>query len=155
MIDEPPRHSSRLCPAGIVAFAWLALLTGGCAGGKMTPVSSAEEFQEKVIRASKPALVEFYKGGCPSCAALDPTMDKLADEYRGRAVVAKFELMTPAFTITSPEVKERYDISFYPTVILFVDGVELKRWVVEYSLADYRKALDAAVGSPRGDPSRP
>jgi thioredoxin-like negative regulator of GroEL len=81
-------------------------------------------------------------------------MDKLADEYRGKAIIAKFMLMTPYFVVTSSEIKSRYDISFFPTAILFVNGQPVNRWSLHYKIEDYRHALDAALANPpRGGPS--
>src|ERR1035437_3975044 len=74
--------------AGLVACAILCVVAGGCGGDKMTPIGNAAEFQE-VLKADRPVLVDFYKGGCPTCILLGPTMDKLVEEYKGRVIVAK------------------------------------------------------------------
>jgi thioredoxin-like negative regulator of GroEL len=91
-------------------------------------------------------VVDFYKGGCPTCLLLDGTMNKLADEYKGRAVVARFELMKPYFAVTAPGLKAKYDISLFPTVVLFVNGEERHRWVMEYKIDKYRSVLRDVLG---------
>ncbi len=98
-----------------------------------------------MLEADKPVLVDFYKGGCPTCVALEPTFKKLSKEYEDRVVFASFELMKPYFAVTSAPVKEQYDIRFYPTVVLFVDGQEQERWALHYDIKDYRRSLDAAL----------
>lgn len=123
----------------------LALLATGCAGNKVTRIANEAAFQEIVINSDKPVLVDFYKGGCATCIPLDGVMDQLVDEYRGRAVVAKFETMTGFFGVPSKEIKRRYDIVFFPTAILFVKGQEKKRWIIRYSINGYRKVLDEYV----------
>ena len=125
-----------------------AVLLGGCAGGEMTPIRSEAEFDQLVLKSHKVVLVDFYKGWCPTCIAADGMMDKLARDYKGRGVVAKFELMRPWLVVTSPKLKEQYDIHFFPTVILFVDGKETIRFILNYDGAVYRKALDGQVGGP-------
>ena len=87
-------------------------------------------------------LVDFYKGGCATCIPLDKVMDQLVDEYEGRALIAKFETMTAFFGVPSPEIKARYDIVFFPTAVLFVNGEVKKRWIMRYSLESYREHLD-------------
>ncbi len=129
----------------LVACAVLAMLVGGCAGGKVTRIANEAAFQKIVVNSDKPVLVDFYKGGCATCIPLDSIMDQLVDEYRGRAVVAKFETMTAFFGVPSQEIKHRHDIVFYPTAILFVSGREKKRWIIRYSIDSYRKALDQHV----------
>ena len=132
--------------AGIgLAAAVMVLLAGGCAGGKVTRIADEAAFQQIVLDADQPVLVDFYKGGCATCIPLDGVMDQLVDEYKGRAVVAKFQAMTPFFGIPSRQLKERYDIVFFPTAILFINGQEKKRWIIRYAINSYRKELDQHV----------
>jgi thiol-disulfide isomerase/thioredoxin len=98
-------------------------------------------------------MVDFYKGACPTCVVLDPLMNQLAQEYRGRVVFARIELMKPYFAVTSEELKKRYDISLFPTEVLFVHGEEKHRWSLDYSLDKYRKALDEVAGPPPEAPT--
>jgi thioredoxin 1 len=133
---------------GVVSCAIHGLLTGGRAGAKLTRIRDEADFDQRVLQADRPVLVVFYKGGCPTCLLLHPGLKQLADEYRDRVVFAAFELMKPYFVVTSREVKKRYHVAFYPTVILFVNGQEKDRWVLGYHLAAYRKALDEVAGPP-------
>ena len=105
-------------------------------------------FEREVLQASEPVLVDFYKGGCPTCLMLNPGLDQLAEEYQGRVLLAKFQLMTAYLVTTSVEIKKKYDIAFFPTVLLFVNGEEKRRWVMHYEMDDYRKALDEVAGPP-------
>ena len=134
--------------AGMVACAILCVAAAGCDGDKAMVISNAAEFQEVVLKADRPILVDFYKAGCPACISLDATMDQLAEEYKGRAIVAKFMLVQPYFVITSPELKEKYAISSIPTAILFVNGRETWRFALAYDIEDYRKAMNEALGVP-------
>ena len=142
-----PKHFSA---AALVAGAILTLLlAGGCATTNLMPIADEADFQRQVLEADKPVMVDFYKeGGCPTCKLLEPIMDQLADEYRGRVIFAKFAVMTPFFQTTSEAIKQRYDITYIPTAVLFVRGREVKRWALYYMFDDYRKTLDAVVGRP-------
>jgi thioredoxin 1 len=130
--------------AGLLSLLPLA---AGCAGGQMTALPNHAAFQKVVLGADKPVLVEFYKGACPTCILLDGPMDKLAQEYQGRVVVAKYQLMTSYFWGKDKQVKDAYDISVFPTVVLFVNGQAVKTWPMHYGLKEYRQAIDAALGS--------
>jgi hypothetical protein len=55
-------------------------------------------------------------------------MDDLAREYWGHVKVARFMAKTRYFDVPSPEIIERYDIFYIPTVILFDKGIEVCRW---------------------------
>jgi len=85
-------------------------------------------------------------------------MDDLARAYWGRIKVARFMVMTRYLDVPSPEIKERYDITYIPTVILFDKGVEVARWrlvvmegVYRYDLNKFLKAR-AAKAFARGAP---
>ena len=133
----------------LAGLALPALLAVGCdEGGKAIVLKDKAEFDAIALHANKPALVMFFKGGCASCAALEPTFDKLAGEYEGRAVVAKLMILTFVFGITEPELHDRYHVSFVPYVVLLADGQEKKHWIMEYNADLYRKALDEVVGPP-------
>ena len=68
---------------------------------------------------------------------------------------AKFELVTSYFALTSQEVQAKYNITAFPTVILFVGGQERYRWVMKYDLDNYRTVLNAIVaGVPAGNPAQ-
>lgn len=133
-------------------------VTTGCTGPKYQKIEGEAQFRQVVLEADRPALVDFYKGGCPTCGLAEGTLNKLADEYEGRVVFAGFEAMTATFHVPSPEIKDRYDIRFFPTVVLFVDGQEYKRWILDYGIDNYREVLDevlarragAAQASPAG-----
>ena len=70
-----------------------------------------------------PVLVDFYKqGGCPTCVALYPVLNNVADEYRGRVTVARYAVMTQFFQPTTA-YKDTYNIQVVHTAVLFVhDG---------------------------------
>jgi thioredoxin-like negative regulator of GroEL len=83
-------------------------------------------------------------------------MDDLATVYWGRIKVARFMVMTRYLDVPSPEIRERYDIVYIPTVILFDRGVEVDRWRLVVMEDLYRHDLNkflkarAARASARG-----
>jgi thioredoxin 1 len=129
------------------------LLTTGCTS-EVTHLKNEREF-DAALAAGKPVLVDFYKGACPTCVAIDGTMEELAGEYEGRAVVAKFELMKAYFAVTSRRLWEETEVRYFPTVILYDDGREVERWVLKYDIDDYRRALDEALADEQAPATRP
>lgn len=146
----------RLTSAAGFALAALALLAGGCGSRNLVPLASSRDFQRQVLQANRPVMVQFYKEGCAWCALLEPHLDRLAEEYQGRAVFAKYCLKNWLGGVTNWELRRKYDIGYYPTVILFVNGQMTKKWVVHYDIKSYRKALDEALNVParRATPTR-
>jgi len=74
-------------------------------------------------------------------------MDDLAREYWGRIKVARFMAKTRYFDVPSPEINEKYDIFYIPTVILFVDGKEVHRWPIIILASEYEKVIDEVLAS--------
>lgn len=130
----------------------LALLTGGCGGGgsnaNFMELTSSAQFQQQVLKARKPVLVHFQKGGCTRCASLESAMGPMTNDYRGRVVFAKYHLKNAFWVITNPELQSKYGIDAYPTVLLFVNGQERKRWIMQDDIKSYRRALDEALHTP-------
>jgi thioredoxin 1 len=133
---------------GFAGCAMLVLLASGCGGVGPVVMTDKDNFQTEVLGSGEPVLVDFYKDDCLICAPLIPVMDDLSKEYQGRVKVARFMIMSGYFTLPAPEIKEKYQIFYVPTVILFDKGVEIKRWDVVYSKHEYEKEIDRLLAGP-------
>lgn len=125
----------------------VAMATIGCANKKVISINSTAEFNEKVLKSDKPVFVHFYKFGCALCAMLAPIENDLADEYDGRVVFANYQLMNFVFIVRNKELREKYDVSVYPTAVLIVNGEVKKKWVAHYNKRDFRKAIDDVLAA--------
>jgi len=141
------------CLATRLACVLTALAATGCGGPTLPQIVDTADFHKKVLASQRPVLVEFYKDGCPTCVVLEPKLARLGQDYQDRLDVAKFQIMTSYFAVTAPEIKDRYDISYFPTVILFVENQPRKRWVLEYNMDKYRMALDELGPAPAQESS--
>ena len=141
--------------AAWAACAALVLVAGGCGPSKLRPIASEWEFNQQVLKADRPVVVYFTKGGCAWCMFLDSSMDQLCEEYRDRVTFLRFELMSFWSKITCEPIWKGYRIAKFPTVVLFVNGKEKYRWVTNYSSEAYRPVLDevAAAPAPRRTPA--
>jgi thioredoxin 1 len=99
---------------------------------------SDDTFEEVVLNASVPVMVDFWAPWCGPCRMIAPIVEDLAAKYNGRAVIAKIN------TDENVEVATKLGIMGIPTLILFKDGQEMDRVVgfaPAHTLEDKLKAL--------------
>ena len=80
-------------------------------------------FDETVLSADVPVLVDLWAEWCPPCHAVAPVLDEIAAEYPGRLRVTKVDVDA------QPEVAARYGVMTLPTLLVFVGGQPVKRLV--------------------------
>jgi thioredoxin 1 len=78
-------------------------------------------FEQQVLASGEPYLLDFSAVWCPPCRALEPILEALAAEHKGRLRVGKIDIDS------SPEVAARYGVRGAPTVVLFKSGQEAGR----------------------------
>jgi len=95
-----------LSPGGMTEAAE----TGSVANSVVQHVASTADFEDQVLQAELPVLVDFYSDSCPPCRMLGPTIEKLATSYAGRALVCKVNVNR------LPQLAGRYVIRGIPPV---------------------------------------
>ena len=80
-------------------------------------------FETEVLASEKPVLVDFWATWCMPCRMLAPTVEEVADETEGRAVVGKVNVDE------EKELARRYRVASIPTLIVFENGAEVRRSV--------------------------
>jgi thioredoxin len=83
-------------------------------------VVSDHDFDEKVLGANKPVLVDFWAEWCGPCRMVGPVVERIAGERDKEIVVAKLNIDE------SPLVAQRYGIMSIPTLVIFNAGVPVE-----------------------------
>jgi thioredoxin 1 len=99
---------------------------------------SQSEFESEVAGSAVPVLLDIYGEHCGPCRQLAPTIDKLADEYEGRARVLKVEAGA------NRDLAGGLAVASVPTVVAFRGGREVGRLVGLRPESAYRKLLEEA-----------
>ena len=100
-----------------------------------------KNFEQEVLKADKPVLVDFWAEWCGPCLALAPTVANVAQSYDGKAKVVKLNVDF------SNETAMRYGIRGIPTLILFNKGSEASRIVGMTSKEKIASMIDTALNA--------
>lgn len=83
--------------------------------GKAAEVTDAT-FEQTIVNSDKPAVVDFWAVWCGPCRIIAPHVEALADEYEGRAVIAKLDVDNNRNTAV------KFGIQSIPTLLFFKNG---------------------------------
>ena len=53
---------------------------------------TSENFDKKVINSTVPVLIDFWAEWCGPCKLLIPTIEKIASDYKDKAIVGKINV---------------------------------------------------------------
>ncbi|KAB8141638.1 thioredoxin [Chloroflexia bacterium SDU3-3] len=103
------------------------------------PQVSDAEFEQVVLRAELPVVVDFTAPWCPPCRRIAPLLDQLAEAYQGRLLIVQVDV----------DLDQRYasqlGIRGAPTLVMFWGGAEVERLVGAQPLATYQQRFAALV----------
>ncbi len=77
---------------------------------------SDSDFDQSVLKAEGPVLVDYWAEWCGPCKMIDPILRELADEYGDRIRIAKLNIDQ------NQQVTTRYKIRGIPTLMIFENG---------------------------------
>jgi len=98
-------------------------------------------FQELVLEASniQPVLVDFWATWCQPCQTLKPLLEKLADDYQGKFLLAKVD------TEIEKNLANTFNIRSIPAVKLFINGEVVDEFNGALSEVELKKFLEKHI----------
>jgi thioredoxin 1 len=101
-----------------------------------------DNFEEEVLNADQPVLVDFWATWCGPCRQIAPIIEDLADDFEGRAKVGKLDVDN------NPQTAQEYGVRSIPTLLFFKDGDVAEQLVGAMGKSALAKKLEALSGQP-------
>lgn len=77
---------------------------------------SDQSFEQDVLKAEGPVLVDFWAEWCGPCKQIAPSLDKIAKEMEGKVTIAKVNIDD------NPQTPTQYGVRGIPTLLIFKGG---------------------------------
>lgn len=99
--------------------------------------TSDATFDQDILKADKPVLLDFWAEWCGPCKMIAPVLDEIAAEYKERLTIAKINIDE------NPQTPPKFGIRGIPTLILFKNGIVEAQKVGAVSKSQLAAFLDS------------
>ncbi|MDW7657078.1 MAG: thioredoxin [Bacillota bacterium] len=96
----------------------------------------SDNFDEIVMKSDQPVLLDFWAVWCGPCRMVAPTIDKLAEDYKDRAVIGKVNVDE------ENDLAEQFRVMSIPTIYILKNGQVVERMIGARPYTELAAAID-------------
>ena len=96
-------------------------------------------FDQTVLQAEMPVLVDFWAPWCQPCRMIAPILDELAQDYGGKITITRMDIDQ------NPKTAAKYGIMSIPTLLIFKKGAPVSHMVGFRPKEDLKRDMDAVL----------
>ena len=93
------------------------------------------DFQSKVLGSEVPVLVDFWAEWCGPCKAIAPSVEQIAQEFAGKAIVYKVNVDEES------DLAFQFGILSIPTLLIFKGGQKVDQLIGAFPKAKIAEFL--------------
>lgn len=105
---------------------------------KIKIINSTQEFDD-LLKENRYVLVDFWATWCAPCRMVAPVIEKIADNYSEKVVVAKVDVDD------QEELAIRYGIQTIPTIIFYKEGKIASKEIGVKPMSSFTKMIDSNI----------
>lgn len=105
---------------------------------KIKIINSTQEFDD-LIKQNRYVLVDFWATWCAPCRMVAPVIEKIADQYSEKVIVAKVDVDE------QQELAIRYGIQTIPTIIFFKEGKLASKEIGVKPMASFANMIESNI----------
>ena len=98
-----------------------------------------DSFEDQVLKAQKPVIVDYWAEWCGPCKMIAPILDEIADEYEGKLTVAKLNVDE------NQAIAQKYGVRGIPTLMIFKTGEVVGTRVGALSKSQLSAFIDSSI----------
>ena len=104
-----------------------------------TTIITKDNFQSEVLDQQGTVLIDFWAEWCGPCRSMLPIVEKISNEYEGKALIGKINVDD------YPEIGTQYGVRNIPFFLFFKDGQVANKHVGTIKESDFKAKIDALL----------